>query len=138
MVFFCAYLHYSGKNTAVWQISNSTPRRKVKLLWEMPGWFRNVSLTNDGLNLIVAPDGGNLLEQDLKADRVIFTFFHNGKKVRDIALSELISNPKSLEKTESNYHWCQSFGLDNRGRYSVTLLDNRQMFFDPATGLLIH
>jgi len=131
---YCAFMRYGAKKTEVWKVARNAQHRKQELTWEMDGWFQNVALSNDGQDLIVASDGGNLLDPGYKPDQVILTFYHRGKKMCDVRLNELVHDPSALEKTESHYRWCESYGLDVSGKYVVNTVDGHRLLFDASSG----
>lgn len=106
-------------------------------LWSMKGWFRIAALSSDGEYLVTGFDGGNLLPIDYSKDQVMLSFFDRGRLIRQVRLSELVTDFSTLKKTVSHYEWGHYLGLNAQDHFTVELLDKRWILFDAKTGLPI-
>lgn len=105
-----------------------------QVLWALKGWFRDAYLTDDGAHLVTGYDGLNLLQRDYQSDTTMLTFWRQGRKVRDVPLSEMIADVSRLVPTVSHYLWGHSEGIDSEGRFVVHTIENRRIAFDMGTG----
>jgi hypothetical protein len=133
---YSAFLDYERKITTVYSVSKRGRTEQRTKLWEMPGWFRNASLADDGEHLVVAYEGSNLLDLNYKQDEVMLTFYRRGELINRVRLNELLEDarPSKLERTVSHYKWTESYGFDEHGRYVVNTVEKRQFIFDVDTG----
>ena len=124
-----AFLDVKNQRTIVFRQTNPPVR-----LWDMPGWFRVASLSDDCAHLVVGFDGGNLLPLDYKQDVVMLRFFERGRLVREVKLKELIHDFTRLRRTVSHFYWGYCVGFDERNRYAVKTVEGERIIFGPATG----
>ncbi len=131
---FCVDMDYEDKQTTAYQINKQGKKEKRTKIWEMPGWFYNASLANDGEHLIIGNDWRNLVETNYKPDQIMLSFYRKGELFQQVKFNQLIENFAQMPRTVSHYAWCKMFGLDENGYYSVTTFEDRRFLFDPATG----
>lgn len=133
---FVAFLDYKNKKTTVYKVNKNGKKEERARLWEMPGWFRNAALSDDGEHFVVLYEGANLLKLDYKQDEVMLTFYKHDAIINQVRLNQLLQNPgpSDLQKTVSHYKWCESFGFDQNGKYIVNTAEKRTFIFDVSTG----
>ena len=134
---FKAFFSVENKTTTVYEIQKIKRREKLSKIWEMPGWFRNTFLSNDGDNLVVAYDGANLLELDYKPEQVMISFYSRGQLLNEVRLNQLIENPvpEKLVKTVSHYQWVSTYGLNSGQVFEVNTISKKRFLFDVKSGL---
>lgn len=107
-----------------------------RVLWRMPGWFRDAYLADDGEHFVVGYDGLSLLWEP-RPDTTMITFWRRGRLVRDVALSEVIEDFSRLERTASHLLWGHTVGFDARGRFLVHTVEDRMLAFDVESGFVV-
>ncbi len=134
---FEAFFDVKNDFTFVYKIEKVKRKVTKTKLWEMPGWYRNAFLSNDGENSIAVYDGANLLELDYKVNQVMISFYQQGKLLNEIRLNQLIKNPvpENLERTVSHYKWVSTHGLNNKQIFEVNTAAKKRFLFDIKTGL---
>jgi hypothetical protein len=126
-----AFLNARQRKTTVFEQNRGGAPRP---LWEMPGWFRVVSLANDCEHLVIGFDGSNLLPLDFKPDMLLLSFYWKGKLLRSVRLNEVIRDTSRLTRTVSHYYWGRFLGMDDHGRYLIETVEGRRITFDISTG----
>ncbi len=126
-----AFLDAKNRTTTVVRETKGNPPAR---LWDMPGWFRVVSLSDDCEHLVVGFDGSNLLPLDFQPDVVMLRFFNRGKLLREVKLNELVRDQTKLRRTASHFYWGYYVGFDNRDRYVLETVDGGHIAFDATTG----
>jgi hypothetical protein len=110
--------------------------KRQKILWRLPDWHRKLYVADDGKHVVSEYDGLELIPTDFTDDLVLFTFWIEGKKIRDVRLREFVSDRKILEETASHYYWGRIEGFDGEGRLKVERADRKKFLFDIMTGKL--
>jgi hypothetical protein len=128
--FYVLLDHVANRTTAF----RVRPGAEPEKLWEMPGWFPVVALSDDGEYLVVGQPGNNLIDLDHAPDVVILSFFRRGVLTREVRLPELVPDASALQRTMSHYEWGSHLGFDDQGHYRVQTADGRVVAFDVATG----
>ncbi|WP_282607777.1 hypothetical protein [Pelagibius sp. Alg239-R121] len=108
-----------------------------RILWRMPGWYRDAHLADDGEHFVVGYHGRNLLQQDYKPETVMITFWRRDEIIRRVTLSEIIEDESNLKPTVSHFLWGHSVGFDCQGRFVIHTVENRRIAFDAETGVAI-
>lgn len=108
--------------------------KEHKQLWRLPDWHRKLYVADDGKHLITEYDGLELIPTDFSDDLVLFTFWAEGKKVRDVTVKEFAPRRTILEKTASHYSWGRIEGFDSHARLKVERANGKTFLFDVATG----
>jgi hypothetical protein len=103
-----------------------------KVLWRFPGWFRWIFVANDGRSAVTYY--GNLIPQDYDDGTVLFTFWREGKKVREVTVKDLVPDRAVLQRTASHYHWGTVDEIDVKGRLVVRRADGEVFRFDLERG----
>lgn len=106
-------------------------------LWVMDGWFRQAALADDGKTLVIGYDGLNLLPLDYHEDDSILWIYYRGRLIRAVALSEVIEDFSSLQRTVSHYLWGHYVGFDEEGRYVIETVEGRSIAIDVTTGEVV-
>ncbi|MBF5045227.1 hypothetical protein FGE12_22675 [Aggregicoccus sp. 17bor-14] len=134
---FCARTDPKAWRTTVVRVASDGSER---FSWEMPGWFREASLSDDGDHLVVGFDGQDLLPRDYDRAETMLRFFERGRLIRAVRLDELVEHFWLLLPTVSHWCWGRCEGIDAEGRYTVVTLDGlpwhreRVHRFDVTTG----
>lgn len=108
-----------------------------KILWELPSWERSLFVANDGKHAVTGHDGLNLIPQSYDEGMVLFTFWREGKKIRQVTLKEFIANKSKPERTVSHYHWGYIQKIDADGNLVVSDAQTKLFRYDIRTGLEI-
>lgn len=108
--------------------------KQHKVLWRLPNWYRSMFVANDGKHLVTEYVGLNLIPLNFKDDLVLITFWHEGKKMRQVTVGNLFPNHSILLRTASHYAWGHVDGIDGVGRLKVRRIDGKQFLYDVATG----
>lgn len=85
--------------------------------WSIPGWHRNVFVSDFGV-VAVVNDGGNLLPLNYDPETVLIQLWKNGLMVRGIRASEVAGIRQ--RRTASNYDWGMVRGFDQNREIIVT------------------
>ncbi len=126
-----ALLDARNKRTTIFQLTKGgSPTR----LWDMAGWFRVASLSDDCEHLVAGFDGSNLLPLDFKRDLIMLSFYERGRLLRVVKLSELIRDITKLQRTVSHYYWGRYLGFGGPNQYLVETVEGERIAFDAATG----
>jgi hypothetical protein len=105
-----------------------------KVLWRLPDWHRALFVADDGKYLVTEYDGLNLIPTDFGDDLVLFTFYAEGRKIRDVTVRDFIPDHGILQQTVSHYYWGRVHGIDAHGRLKVERADGKMFLFDVTTG----
>jgi hypothetical protein len=105
-----------------------------RVLWSLPDWHRSLFVADDGKHLVTECDGLNLIPTDFTDDLVLFTFWRDGRKLRDVRVRDFVPDHHILEHTASHYYWGIVYGIDAQGRLKVERADGKVFFFDVSTG----
>jgi len=105
-----------------------------KVLWSLPDWHRSFFVADDGKHLVTEYDGLNLIPTGFIGHLVLFTFWEDGKKIREVRVRDLFPKRSILQRTASHYLWRESIGIDEHGRLRVERVDHKIFLFDVATG----
>jgi len=116
----------AAKTTRIEQVATG------KVLWRFPGWFRWIFVANDGRAAVTYQ--GNLIPKDYDAGTVLFTFWREGLKVREVTVKDLVPDPAILQRTASHYHWGTVDEIDVKGRLVVRRADGQVFRFDLERG----
>jgi hypothetical protein len=108
--------------------------KQQKILWRLPDWHRKLYVADDGKHVVSEYDGLELIPTDFTDDLVLFTFWSEGKKIRDVTLREFVPDRKILQETASHYYWGRIEGFDPHGRLKAERADGKKFLFDIATG----
>ncbi len=111
--------------------------RTKKKLWTIPGWYRDLTVSNDGRHVVTGYDGINLIPRGYDNDLVLFTFWSEGERVRGVTVKEFIPHPSILEETVSHYHWGSIQGIDQDNRLVVRRADGRKFRYALESGTRI-
>ena len=69
-----------------------------KILWELPSWERSLFVANDGKHAVTGDGGLGLIPQSYDEGMVLFTFWREGKKIRQVTVKEFVANKSKPEK----------------------------------------
>jgi hypothetical protein len=105
-----------------------------KVLWSLPDWHRRFFISDDGKHLVTQYDGLNLIPTDFTDDLVLFTFWREGRKLREIRVRDFVPDHRMLQRTASHYYWGTIYSIDAQGRLKVERADGKIFFFDVTTG----
>jgi hypothetical protein len=129
----------SGRIRAISDPESNTTRvedaKSHRLLWTLPEWHRAFFVPDDGNHLVTEYGGLNLIPTGLFIGHIVlFTFWEEGKKIREVRVKDFIPDRRILERTASHYLWRETIGIDQHGRLKVERVDHRIFLFDVATG----
>ena len=127
---YLAISDVSVEKTFVYKINTSGSKT---LLWDIPGWFRYIYLSNDGDYLVTDNTGGLLWKKFGKRD-VVLRIFRNGNEIQKYRVTDLIDHIWNLEKTVSHYRWGNIENLDGK-IVNITTVEGRAQI-DSVTGEL--
>jgi hypothetical protein len=105
-----------------------------KILWSLPDWHRSLFVADDGKHLVTEYEGLNLIPTNFTDDLVLFTFWRDGRKLREVKVRDFVPDHRILEQTASHYYWDIVHGIDAQGRLKVERADGKLFFFDVNTG----
>ena len=107
------------------------------VLWSMAGWFRDLYVSDGGMDVVTGYGGLNLLATNYSSDWVMLTFWHKGMVVREVQLKDMFKDLSVLERTVSHYHWGSTRGFNKVGRFEVMTVDGRVLEYEPPSGKLV-
>ena len=122
----------SDPKTSTTVFQNTTTK---KVLWRLPSWERSLFVANDGKHVVVGYSGLNLIPQGYDEGMVLFTFWREGKKVREVTLKEFISNKSQPQKSASHYHWGSIEKIGPDGNLIVRDAQHKVSRYSLETGL---
>jgi hypothetical protein len=133
---------YSKKSPTGSITVTSDPRRGTtardntnkKILWSLPDWYRSLFPSDDGSHLVTEYDGLNLVP-DYDGAIALFTFWKNGRKIRDVTLKEFIPSKRILQQTTSHYYWGKVKGINDSNQLSVSRADGKEFVYDLDSGM---
>lgn len=128
---FVAVMSVKDNRTVIYKMDKNGNRVKM---WEMSGWSRWSTLSNDGEYLAIPYEGMNLLPLQYKKDEVMLIMVKEGKKIWDVKLNELISNFELLPRTSSHFYWGDCMGFNDNGEYRIKTAEGNDLFVDIETG----
>jgi hypothetical protein len=76
----------------------------------------------------------NLIPTNSTDDLVLFTFWAEGQKLRDVTLKEFVPDRRFLQQTASHYYWGIVHGIDAQGHLKVERADKKIFLFEVTTG----
>ena len=130
----------TSRNGAIRAVSDPKSGTRVedlkrrKILWRLPRWHRSMFVANDGKHLVTGYAGLDLIPTGYTDELVLITFWHDGKKIREITVAEMFPDRHILRRTVSHYAWGRIDGIDARGRLKVKRVDGKTFYFDVSTG----
>jgi hypothetical protein len=105
-----------------------------KTLWQLPSWERSLFIANDGKHAVVGFGGLNLIPQNNPEQVVLFTFWREGRKIREVTAKDFVANKSPLKKTVSHYHWGHIEGIDAEGKLVVRDAGGKSFRYNMETG----
>jgi hypothetical protein len=115
-------------------------------LWSVD-WHRNrVYVAGDGIHLVREGNwpkrgkpgdrGPSVSKKDLEQES--FSFFANGKLLRQYPIGEIIDDPQALPKSVSHFRWLHKASvLDDTKQFEAITLDGNRIVFDLATAKVL-
>jgi len=133
---FTAIVCPDDKNIFVFKVNwhGNVGRREKIPMWSTEACFEEVWVANDGQHIIGAIYAEGALPSNYTKEEIIFSFFKNGKPIRDIGLSEIISDLSTLEKTQLGLRWGNLKGFNEAGYLVAETVENQILMLDPTTG----
>jgi hypothetical protein len=105
-----------------------------RILWHLPGWYRSLFVANDGKHLVTGYNGLNLIPREPSDSLVLITFWREGRKIKEVTLSEIVPDRRILKRTASHYFWGHIEGIDGQGPLRVKRADDTIFYFDITSG----
>jgi hypothetical protein len=107
-----------------------------RLLWEIPRWERWLFVANDGKHVVAGYSGMNLIPVDYDEKLVVFTFWREGKKIKEVTLKEFSAGKSPPRRTASHYNWGWIEKIDADGLLVVHDSDHEKTYrYSLETGL---
>ena len=104
-----------------------------KVLWEIPGWHGGIFVSKDGKHVVVGNRGG-FIPVEHSEKMVLFTFWGEGAKIREVTLNEFLSDKSPLLRTMSHYIWGHIEKVDANGSLVVRDAAEKVFRYDMTTG----
>ena len=123
-------------NSNIQAYKNTGSKIHKDILWEVPGWHRNIFLSNNGVTLVIVYDGQSLIPLKYKQQMVMIKIWKSGVLKYTIRLDSLIDNFSSLERTVSHYQWGDFSGFDKNENFVVSTVENRRLLININTGIV--
>ena len=105
-------------------------------LWQIPSWERWLFVANDGKHAVTGYGGINLIPVEYDEEMVLFTFWREGRKIRDVTLKEFVPRKRILRRTVSHYYWGIIEKIDAEGYLVIRRADDKVFLYDLNTGKL--
>jgi hypothetical protein len=105
-----------------------------KQLWQIPGWFRSLNVSDDGQYLAIGYDGLNLVPVGATDTLEIISFWNRGRKVKSVPLRAIAPDRAILQRTVSHLAWGSIGGINRENQLVVTRIDGRVFRFNMANG----
>jgi hypothetical protein len=103
-------------------------------LWNIPGWYRWLYISDDGEHLAIGYGGLNLLSLEADDSVEMIGFWNHGRKVKSVPLRAIVPDRSILQRTVSHYAWGNIGGINPRNQLIVTRIDGRVFRFNMNTG----
>lgn len=110
------------------------PSGKRKLRWEVRSAARSFVVSNDGVHWVEIFEGANLLPLDTPETAVMLTFHRRGETITQVQLRQLVKSPTELPNSVSHKVWAQTYGFNQKGRFSLLTSESLEFLFDARTG----
>lgn len=115
-----------------------TQTKDGRLLWEIPRWESWLFVANDGKHVVAGYSGMNLIPIGYDEQMVVFTFWREGKKIRDVTVKEFSAGKSPPRRTASHFNWGWIEKIDPDGLLVVHDSDhNKKYRFSLETGLQV-
>lgn len=98
-------------------------------LWKIPGWHRDICISNDGLHAATVYDGLNLIPLDSSPEFVLVTLWTSGKKSGEIKLSQIAPSLSILRRTISHLDWGTVVGFNDKNELVIERTDGKRFRF---------
>ena len=102
------------------------------VLWSIPAYIENASLSDDGRHVAATYDGGNILEENVRPSDPLITFYFATGEKRVIPVGEIIPKLKDLPHSTSGRLWGRVLGFQPSGRLLVVLNSGKTLNIDPG------
>jgi hypothetical protein len=105
------------------------------LLWQLPSWERWLFVANDGKHLVTGYPGMNLIPKGYGDQMPLFTFWRQGKKIKEVTFKEFVPDKRILIETISHFNWGQIERIEGGGTLVVKRADGKVFRYNLETGL---
>ena len=105
-----------------------------KEIWEMPGWYRSIFISNDGEHLAIGYSGMNLVPLETPDSLELIGFWERGRKVKSLSLQAIVPDRSILQRTASHYAWGNVRGIDSDNCLVVERVDGEVFRFNMVNG----
>lgn len=117
-------------DTVVYKVDRSFTGTEI---YRVPGWHRDVYLSDDGQYFASGYAGLNLVQLDANAMTVMLTVWKNGRPQMLVLLGQVLRSLTSLKRTTLHYFWGQNRGFSRDGVFEIETVENKRVFIDPET-----
>lgn len=102
--------------------------------WTIPGWHRWVFPSGDGVSVVVAYGGMNLVPLDVELTEPVL-FFHNEQHlVRTVTLGDLYRRKGKMQRTVSHYAWVSTITINSSNQLVIERVDGAKIAFSLPSG----
>lgn len=114
------------KRTKIFRASKPTA-----VLWEIPAYLEIADLANDGKHVAASYEGGNILDDNVRASDPLVTFYSSAGAKRVVTVGEVVPQFASLPRSSSGRPWGRVVGFQPTGRLLIILNSGKTVTLDP-------
>jgi hypothetical protein len=116
------------KDTVVYKVDRNFSGSEM---YRIPGWHRDVFLSDDGQYFASGYGGLNLVQLDATPTTVMLTVWKNGQPHMFVSLGQVLRSITSLKRTTMHYFWGRNLGFRGDAVFEMETVENRQVTVDP-------
>ena len=116
------------KRTRIFQVNDPSV-----MLWEIPLYLQNADLANDGRHVAASYEGGNILDENVRASDVLVTFYSATGRKRIVTVGEIVPDLVSLPRSSDGRPWGRVMGFQASGDLLILLNNGRAITLAPET-----
>lgn len=118
-------------------VANATvvsSRAPTPRTWTIPGWHRWVFPSDDGVSVVVAYGGMNLVPRDVELSEPVLFFYNEQQLVRTVTLGDLYLRKGKMERTVSHYAWVSTITINSSNQLVIERVDDAKIAFSLPSG----
>ncbi|MGH8037712.1 MAG: hypothetical protein ACREPC_04960 [Stenotrophomonas sp.] len=102
--------------------------------WTIPGWHRWVFPSDDGVSVVVAYGGMNLVPRNVELTEPVLFFYNEQQLVRTVRLGDLYRRKGKLQRTVSHYAWVSTITINPSNQLVIERVDGAKIAFSLPSG----
>lgn len=102
--------------------------------WTIPGWHRWVFPSDDGVSVVLAYGGMNLVPRDVELTEPVLFFYNEQQLVRTVTLGDLYRRKGQMQRTVSHYAWVSTITINLSNQLVIERVDGAKIAFSLPSG----